>query len=150
MPEWAGPGPGPSRWRDRQDRRSRGRDMRSPLHTRWTRREATRVGDDKRSTRAPESCGWRAASAAKPLGGPRQRGAREDIRVRPAARTPRSRGDRVSARKRLWAKSRALPRPRFQVSKGKQGDADAKPWHKAVRLEAGRERDEDKPEDRED
>ena len=54
------------RWRDRQDGRSRGRDMHSPLHTR--RREAVRERDDKLSTRAPESCGWRAAPAAKPLG----------------------------------------------------------------------------------
>ena len=40
--------------------------MHSPLHTRW--REAVRERDDKRGTRAPESCGRREAPAAKPLG----------------------------------------------------------------------------------
>ena len=96
------------RWRDFQDRRSRGLDMHSPLHTLW--REAVRERDDERSTRAPEWYGWRAAPAAKPLGvlpatagraGRDLRGAREGIR--PAAgcgRAPHSLEDRVSACKK--------------------------------------------------
>ena len=97
-----------------------------------------RERDDKRSTRAPESCGWREAPAAKPLG----------VRFAIAGRAGRHpAGGRVREGTTLVGETVECAQEgecrglafRFD---GEQGNADVK--HKAVRLEAGRERAEDK------
>ena len=69
--------------------------MHSPLQG----REAVRERDDKRSTRAPESCGCREAPAAKPLG------VRPATAGRAGRRAPHSRGDRgVRAKPGGWSR----------------------------------------------
>ena len=108
-------------------------------------REAVRERDDKRSTRAGARIVWVARSACGEAAGSaaRDSGARAGEGIRPGGGRMRE-GTTQSGRPCKCAqkavREEALGRaPRFD---GKEGNADVK--HNAVRLEAGRQRDEDK------